>query len=384
APAAPAAPAGPPVRRSVRSAAALALAAALVATLGAFAPAAPPTRSADRTGDPALAARLSAAAADLPGQGFAVSLGDATGSAQAAIGRADSRPGAERALSSTTPQEIGSVTKSLTGLLLADAVQRGEVTPATTLGEVHADRRLPAELAATTLGELATHTSGLPRLSTRAQLRGYVTALTHGNPYAWDTPDSLLCDAGTTPLRTPRGGFAYSNLGFALLGQALAVRAGTPYPQLLRERVLEPLGMRATAASPDPLPAGRARELAADGREVVPWLSAGSVPAGTGVWSTASDLGLLGAAAATGALPGAQALLPVADADGLRTGWGWFTAVVDGRTFVGANGATFGVQTSVWAEPASGRWVAVTAPSGTADGSSHTEAVAFRLLGAAG
>ena len=78
-----------------------------------------------------------------------------------------------------------------------------QVTPATTLGEVYPG--LPGELAVTTLTELATHTSGLPRLSTRAQLRSLVTNLTYGNPYEWDTPESLLSDAGSTWLRTPRG-----------------------------------------------------------------------------------------------------------------------------------------------------------------------------------
>ncbi|ABS02746.1 beta-lactamase [Kineococcus radiotolerans SRS30216 = ATCC BAA-149] len=353
----------------------VALAAALVLSLGAFAPAAPPTPSADSTGDPALAQRLRAAVGDLAGQGFAVAAGDASTSARAAIGTA--APG--RPLTAATPQEIGSVTKAMTGLLLADAVERGEVSPGTTLAEVHPDRDLPPELAATTLAELATHTSGLPRLSTRAQLRNLVTASTYGNPYAWDTPDSLLTDAAWTPLRTPRGEYAYSNLGFALLGQALAVRAGVPYPQLLAERVLVPLGMTRTAAVPGELPADRAVELGPDGRPTTPWLSAGSAPAGTGVYSTAGDLGRLAAAAASGRLPGARALEPVVDADGARAGWGWLVADLDGRTVLGYNGATYGVQSSVWAEPATGRWVAVTSPSGSA--APDTQAVALRLLG---
>ncbi|NAZ87133.1 serine hydrolase domain-containing protein [Kineococcus indalonis] len=278
-----------------------------------------------------------------------------------------------------TPQEVGSVTKAVTGLLLAEAVARGEVTERTTLAEVHTGRELPAELGRTTLGELATHTSGLPRLSTRAQLRALLTDRTLGNPYAWDTPGSLLADAGSTPLRTERGAHSYSNLGYALLGQALAVRAGTPYPQLLHERVLRPLGMAATAALPAPLPAGRAHEVAPDGRATRPWLSAGSAPAGTGVFSTAEDLGRLAAAAARGELPGAAALEPRVDADGARTGWGWLTASLDGRTVVGVNGATYGAQASVWCEPATGRWVAVTAPTGPG-AEPATQTAALRLL----
>ncbi|WP_432572843.1 serine hydrolase domain-containing protein [Kineococcus sp. SYSU DK005] len=342
-------------------------------------PPAPPQLSADATGDPALAGRARAAAAGLAVQGLAVAEGDAAGGRSAALGRADARPGRERAMTAGTPQEVGSVAKALTGLLLAEAVARGEVTASTTLAEVHADRDLPAELGRTTLAELATHTSGLPRLSTRAQLRALVTDRTLGNPYAWDTPESLLADAGGTPLRTPRGEYSYSNLGHALLGQALAVRAGVPYPRLLRERVLEPLGAGATAALPDPLPAGRAREVAPDGRGTRPWLSTGSAPAGTGVFSTAEDLGRLAAAAASGRLPGAAALEPRVEAEGMRAGWGWFTATLDGRAVVGVNGATYGAQASVWCEPATGRWVAVTAPTGPG-AQPAAQTVALRLL----
>lgn len=362
--------------RRTRPALLVTLAAALVAGLSAFTPATAPTPSSEATGDPALAVRLRAAVADLPGQGFAVATGDATTSASAAIGTAD----AGRPLTATTPQEIGSVTKSLTGLLYADAVQRGEVTPATTLGEVHGSSGpLPEELAVTTLHELATHTSGLPRLSTRAHVASFWTNLTYGNPYRWDTPASLLQDAGSTWLRTPRGEYSYSNLGFALLGNALAARADVPYPALLRERVLQPLGLTHTVAAPAQLPEGRARELGADGRAVTPWTSSGSTPAGIGVYSTAEDLGRLARAAATGELPGAAALQPGADG----TGAGWFTATLGGRTFVGNNGATYGVQTSVWAEPGTGAWVAVTSPSGPGAGQ-DTEVVAFRLLGIEG
>jgi CubicO group peptidase (beta-lactamase class C family) len=351
------------------------VAAALVVGLTAFTPAPPPIPSPDRTGDPVLAQGLRDAVGDLSGQGFAVAAGDATTGAAAAIGTAS----VGRPLTAGTPQEIGSVTKSMTGLLFADAVERGEVTPETTLGQVHPERDLPTELAGTTLAELATHTSGLPRLSTRAMLRNLVTSISYGNPYAWDTPESLLADAGSTLLRTPRGEYSYSNLGYALLGQALAVRAGLPYPQLLAERVLAPLGMTRTVAAPEVLPPGRARELGPDGRPTTPWSSTGSVPAGTGVYSTASDLGRLAAAAASGDLPGARALEPVVDADGARAGWGWLVADLDGRTILLHNGATTGTQSTIAAEPATGRWIAVTSPSGSA--TPDTQTVALRLLG---
>lgn len=44
----------------------------------------------------------------------------------------------------------------------------------------------------------------------------------------------------------------YSNLGFGLLGQALAWRAGTDYETLVHDRILAPLGMGSTAIALSP------------------------------------------------------------------------------------------------------------------------------------
>lgn len=62
--------------------------------------------------------------------------------------------------------EIGSISKAVTGLLYADAVERGEIMPETCLGDL-----LPlGDIAAgrVTLASLSRHRSGLPRLPTSA------------------------------------------------------------------------------------------------------------------------------------------------------------------------------------------------------------------------
>jgi CubicO group peptidase (beta-lactamase class C family) len=46
--------------------------------------------------------------------------------------------------------------------------------------------------------------------------------------------------------------FLYSNLGVGLLGQALANRAQTSYPDLVKAEVTGPLGMRDTVVSLSP------------------------------------------------------------------------------------------------------------------------------------
>ena len=144
--------------------------------------------------------------------------------------------------------ELGSITKAVTGLLLADAVVRGEVALDEPLAAVLPGARPRAPI---TLEQLATHTAGLPRVPL-----GYVRrhALRHRrDPYARSTLPELLHDLGAVrPRRRHRG---YSNLGAALLGQALAARLGAPYEELVETRVLGPLGVEGVWARG--APAGR-------------------------------------------------------------------------------------------------------------------------------
>ena len=80
--------------------------------------------------------------------------------------------------------------------------------------------------------------------------------------------------------RPRRRRMRYSNFGAALLGQALAARAGTPYEELVHERVLAPLGVEEVWArgAPDVVQPHDRR-----GRPVPPWthgrLRAGRLPA---------------------------------------------------------------------------------------------------------
>lgn len=142
-----------------------------------------------------------------------------------------------------TVYEIGSITKAFTGILLADMVLNGEVKLETTIGEaLPTASAYPESVRKITLGQLATHSSGLPRLPGNL----FATVKDQGNPYAdyaVEHLDAFLRDykpASTEP--KPE----YSNLGFGLLGHALATKAGKSYETLITERVLTPLGMRDT------------------------------------------------------------------------------------------------------------------------------------------
>jgi CubicO group peptidase (beta-lactamase class C family) len=209
--------------------------------------------------------------------------------------------------------EIGSVTKGLTGMLLADAVTRGEITLQTTAAALAPSlARTRAETL--TLGELCTHRSGLSRLPARLLPAAFAAQLRGANPYAGQDAGAVLAAAGRATLRG-RGSYRYSNLGGALTGQLLARAAGSSYERLLTERVLQPLDMSASAVVGEPAPAGRS----ASGRRADPWILGGYAPAG-GVASTIADLARLLVALLDGSAPGVGALKAVPGATGPHPG----------------------------------------------------------------
>jgi CubicO group peptidase (beta-lactamase class C family) len=146
--------------------------------------------------------------------------------------------------------EIGSITKAFTGVLLADMVSRGEVSLDDGLS-----RHLPGPRPAwrhrePTLLELATHRSALPNTPKGMSRRelAYSLGLGTRDPWAAVSRDGYQALVEReSPRHAPGGRVRYSSMAVGLLGDALAARAGTPYDQLLAERVLEPLGMNATA-----------------------------------------------------------------------------------------------------------------------------------------
>ena len=140
--------------------------------------------------------------------------------------------------------EIGSITKAFTGVLLAEMVARGEVRFDQPVAELlPAGTRVPARNGKqVTLIQLSMQNSGLPRLPDNLKPANVE------NPYADYSVAQLYDFLKRHELRRDPGEqYEYSNLGVGLLGHALALRAGKSYEELLRERVLAPLGMTSTA-----------------------------------------------------------------------------------------------------------------------------------------
>jgi len=190
-----------------------------------------------------------------------------------------------RRVSLDTPFQIASLTKIFTALLLRDAATRGELSLDDPLS-AHLDVRVPSfEDRAITLTDLATHTSGLPlRPPSRADR-------SQDNPYEGYSHADLVADiAATTLSRAPGAAFEYSNYAYALLGAALSACLGKPYAEILQERILTPLRMRATSLAPSA--AVRARLIQGYDMEFAParvWEFGALAPAG-GLFSTARDL----------------------------------------------------------------------------------------------
>jgi CubicO group peptidase (beta-lactamase class C family) len=139
-----------------------------------------------------------------------------------------------------TTFEIGSITKVFTAMILADMVARGEVALEQPVAELLPPGTVvpSRDGVAITLRHLATHTAGLPRMPTNHR------PADPRNPQADYTVPQLYAFLATCALSTTPGAtYLYSNLGYGLLGHALARRAGLDYESLVRERVCVPLGL---------------------------------------------------------------------------------------------------------------------------------------------
>lgn len=149
-----------------------------------------------------------------------------------------------RRVDGDTVFEIGSITKVFTALLLTDMVERGEVR----LDDPVAKYLPPAvkvperDGRVITLQDLSTHTSALPRMPQNFR------PANPANPYADYTVAQMYeFVSGYMLPRAIGQEFEYSNLAVGLLGHTLALRAGTDYETLVRNRILAPLRMTDTS-----------------------------------------------------------------------------------------------------------------------------------------
>jgi CubicO group peptidase (beta-lactamase class C family) len=198
--------------------------------------------------------------------------------------------------------EIGSITKTFTGLALAREINQGLVRLDQPVQELlPAGVQLPDEARGVTLRQLATHSSGFPRLAdNQSKLRVFGMLLFGTDPYAGYTEADLMEGVRSVKLEfKPGTKSSYSNFGMTLLGCLLARKAGSTWEALVKQQVCLPLGLRDTTATLDASQAQRAaqpyRAVFRCGPVVValrsaPWFLGNPLGGAGALRSTASDM----------------------------------------------------------------------------------------------
>ncbi|GHJ39354.1 serine hydrolase [Streptomyces sp. TS71-3] len=258
--------------------------------------------------------------------------------------------------------DLASVTKPIVGLAVLALVEQGALALTDTVG-THRPEYRGGTSADLTVHQLLTHTSGLP-----GQIPLYRTHPTRAD---------LLRALGKLPLRAAPGTrVEYSSQGFMLLGLVAEAAAGRPLDELVADAVCAPLGMTGTVFTPGA--AGRARAVATErcpwrGRTVVGEVHdenaavLGGVCGHAGLFAPLADLERLGRSLAGGA----RSLLhsdtfalmtaPHTDALNLRRCLAWQGQDAEGSPVGGsfgpeAYGHTGFTGTSIWLDPATGRY----------------------------
>lgn len=279
--------------------------------------------------------------------------------------------GDARPLDGDTVFEIGSISKVFTALLLADAVERGEVAMTDPVSRyLPASVKMPERGRAITLQDLATHTSGLPRLPNN------MTPKDGANPYADYTVEQLYAFLSAYELTRDVGAqYEYSNLGGGLLGHVLTLRTGSTYEALVEARITGPLGMTSTRIT---LPAELRARLAAGYGPTLQPAANWDLPtlAGAGALrSTASDL-LIFLSAALGDRPSPlsrafAAMTTVRRPTGvpaLEIALGWHVFTANGREVLWHDGGTGGYRTFAGFDREARRAVVALSNAGTLAG----------------
>src|SRR6266550_2212146 len=195
---------------------------------------------------------------------------------------------------------LGSVGKVFATTLLAQAVKQGELSLDDPVAKYVTELQRGDDIRRVTLGQLASHTSGLPRVPQQYEHW-------HRGNYTWPDFVRFLNSWKADPKHEPGQQYLYSNAAMVLLRVALERRFNTRFAALMHQRDTGPLGMTSTAL---PLPRdllGRAvqgynpmgRPIGRPGEEsgVFKWPGAGQI------YSSSRDMATL-LAANLGELPG--------------------------------------------------------------------------------
>ncbi|WP_417469001.1 serine hydrolase domain-containing protein [Maricaulis sp.] len=140
-------------------------------------------------------------------------------------------PETNRPFTLDTQVDTGSITKSFTGMAIATLIDAGRLSPDATLADFFPG--VPADKAAITVQQLATHSAGFP---------GAV-----GDDLSEESWDSFATNAFNADLQfEPGSDYAYSNVGFSLLAAIIERVTGESYEAYLVNDILIPAGLTHT------------------------------------------------------------------------------------------------------------------------------------------
>lgn len=186
-----------------------------------------------------------------------------------------------------TAYRIASCTKSFTAVALLALRDEGRLVldaPVTDFVPAFADVALPtADSPVPTVRMLMTMSGGLPTDDPWGDRQESITG---------DELDDLL-RGGLRFDSVPGTAFAYSNLGWALLGRVVSSVTSRPYREVVEQTVLEPLGLRSTGFTSDVDASGGlavGHRRGDDGWEPLPFSGPGAFSPIGGLFSTTTDL----------------------------------------------------------------------------------------------
>ena len=178
----------------------------------------------------------------------------------------------KRPVTSDSLFNVASIRKVFEATLLAEAVNAGELALADRVADYVTELRQGEYISRVTLGQLASHTSGLllptdhpPWPDYRYSLSDFLRVLNTWTPSEGQEPGKQ---------------HTYTHAGYVLLQLALERRFAAPITQLLEQRVFKPLGLYSTSI-PERGPEGRAQLAPAFMRQAVQGYSVDGDPIGT-------------------------------------------------------------------------------------------------------
>jgi CubicO group peptidase (beta-lactamase class C family) len=138
-----------------------------------------------------------------------------------------------------TKFRLGSITKQFTATLILQLVEQGKIKLDGRVSNYLPDYRKDTG-AKMTIHHLLSHTSGVPNYTAAP---GFFENVSR-NPFKVD--DFVKQYASGDLEFEPGAKFNYSNSGYFLLGAIIEKVTGKPYEQVLKEKILDPLGMKNT------------------------------------------------------------------------------------------------------------------------------------------